>query len=90
MIVVSTNEFIENQNKFLDLAEEQRVIIQRKNQFLELVPIGTTLPESVSPSNDPYFDDPRNIDRILKSSEQAQHGKTIKLTSSLRKKLFEE
>lgn len=88
MIVISSKEFRDNQKKFLDLAVEQRVIIKRKNQFLELVPRGEIIPESISPSNDPFFDDPRNIEQIEKGVEQAKEGKTVKLTSSLREELF--
>lgn len=50
MIVVSSREFRDNQKKFLDLAEVQRVVIKRKNQYLELVPRGNMIPENVSPS----------------------------------------
>lgn len=88
MIVVSSREFRDNQKKFFDMATEQRVVIKRKNQFLELVPRGEVIPESVSPSNDPYFDDPRNIEAILKASEQARNGQTVKLTPELRNELF--
>lgn len=90
MIVITTREFRENQKKFFDLAEVQRVIIKRKNQFLELVPRGKAIPESVSPSNDTYFDDPRNIEDIVKASEQSRNGQTVKLTADLRKELFEK
>ena len=86
--VISSREFRDNQKKFFDLAEVQRVVIKRKNQFLELVPRGDIIPESVSPSNDPYFDDPRNIEIIEKGLEQAKQGKTVKLTPSLRDELF--
>lgn len=88
MIVVSSREFRENQKKFFDLAEVQRVIIKRKNQFLEIVPRGETIPENVSPSSDPYFDDPRSIEQIEKGLEQAKQGKTVTLTPSLREELF--
>lgn len=90
MIVISTREFRENQKKFFDLAGEQRVIIKRKNQFIELVPRGNVIPEGVSPSNDSYFDDPRNVEDVVRASEQARNGKTVRLTPALRKKLFEE
>ncbi len=40
MIVISSREFRENQKKYFDLAQIQRVIIKRKNQFLELVSHG--------------------------------------------------
>ncbi len=88
MIVVSSREFRDNQKKFFDLAEKERVVIKRKSQFMELVPRGETIPESVSPSNDPYFDDPRNIEAILKASQQAKEGKVTRLTPELRNELF--
>jgi hypothetical protein len=88
MIVISSREFRDNQKKFFDLAEVQRVIIKRKKQFLEIVPRGEIIPESPSPSNDPYFDDPRNIEAILKASEHVRNGKTIKYTPELREELF--
>ncbi len=88
MIVVSSREFRDNQKKFLDLVEVQRVIIKRRNQFIELVPRGEIIPESVSPSRDPYFDDPRNIADINEGLQQVKEGKTIKLTKELRNELF--
>lgn len=77
MIVVSSREFRDNQKKFLDLAEVQRVVIKRKNQYLELVPRGNMIPENVSPSNDTYFDDYQNIVDINTGIQQAKEGKTI-------------
>lgn len=88
MIVVSTREFRENQKRFLELATEERVIIKRKDQFLELVPRGNTIPESISPSNDPYFDDPRNVEAVLKAREQIRNGQCAELTPQLRNELF--
>lgn len=88
MIVISSREFRENQKKYFDLARIQRVIIKRRNQFLELVSHGDSIPESVSPSNDPYFDDPRNIEEILKASEEAKNGKGITFTSTEQIKEF--
>lgn len=90
MIVISSREFRENQKKYFDLAQIQRVIIKRKDQFLELVSHGNSIPESVSPSNDPFFDDPRNIEEILKASKEAKEGKTVKLTPELKDELFGE
>lgn len=88
MIIVSSREFRDNQKKFFDLAEVQRVIIKRKKQFLELVPRGNVIPENVSPSKDSYFDNSRNIADIDMGIQQAEEGKTIKLTQELRDELF--
>lgn len=88
MIVVTSREFRDHQKKFLDLARKQRVIIKQKNEYLEIIPRGETIPENPSPSKDPYFDDPRNIEAILKASEQVRNRQTVKLTPELHKKLF--
>lgn len=83
MIVVSSREFRDNQKKFFDLAEKERVVIKRKNQFMELVPRGEIIPESVSPSNDPYFDDPRNIAAILEGVQQVKEGRVTRINSKV-------
>ncbi|MFA6831226.1 MAG: prevent-host-death protein [Bacteroidaceae bacterium] len=88
MIIVNSREFRENQKKYFDLAEVQRVIIKRKDKFMELVSHGNTIPEGISPSNDSYFDNPRNIEDIEKGLKQAKEGKIVKLTPSLRDELF--
>lgn len=71
------------------MAEMQRVFIKRKNQFLELVPRGSVIPENVSPSNDPYFNNLNNIRKIMEASKNVENGKTVKLTDELKKELFE-
>lgn len=88
MIVVTSKEFQENQKKFLNLAEAQRVIIKRKKQFVELMPRGNVITESLSPSNDPYFDDSRNVKAILKAEEQVRNKQIVKLTSELLEEVF--
>lgn len=88
MIIVNSREFRENQKKYFDLAEIQRVIIKRKDKFMELVSHGKTIPEGISPSNDSYFDNPRNIEDIEKGLKQDKEGKIVKLTPSLRDELF--
>jgi hypothetical protein len=90
MIVITSKEFRNNQKKFFDLAAIQRVIIKRKNQFLELVPIGEVIPDGISPSNDPYFNDPQQVNDILQASEQMEKGKGVTLTTELRNELFGE
>lgn len=88
MVVISSRTFRDSQKKYLDLAKKERVIIKRKNEFVELVSRGKRIPESPSPSNDSYFDDPRNIADILVGIEQCEQGKTVVLTSELQKQLF--
>lgn len=89
MVVVSSREFRDNQKKFFDMAEVQRVLVKRRNRYIELVPRSSEIPENISPSNDPYFNNPNNIRKILEASENVKEGKTVKLTEELRKELFE-
>lgn len=46
MVVVSSREFRDNQKKFFDMAQVQRVLVKRRNQYVELVPRGVFIPES--------------------------------------------
>jgi hypothetical protein len=75
MIVITGKEFGDNPQKYIDLATKERIIIKKEQEYLEIVPRGKSIPENPSPSNDPYFDDPENIERILHSSTQIAEGK---------------
>jgi hypothetical protein len=93
MLVVSSREFRDSQKKYLDLAAKERVVIKRKNEFVELVPRGTNIPDNPSPSNDPWFDDPRNIEELerrLKKSESGDKSEGVVLTSKEDIKTFFE
>jgi hypothetical protein len=45
MLIISTRELTQNQNKFFEMANRQRVIIKRKNRFFQIVDLGETIPE---------------------------------------------
>ena len=60
MIVINSGELRRNLKKYLDMADKERVIIQRgKTETFEL-----RKRERIS--DDPYFDDPKNIEAIEK------------------------
>ena len=42
----------------------------------------------ISPSGDPFFDDPRNLQAIREAIEQAKRGQVTELTPELKEKLF--
>jgi len=93
MLVVSSREFRDSQKKYFDLAAKERVVIKRKNEFVELVPRGNNIPENPSPSNDPWFDDPRNIEELerrLKNHESGDKPGGVNLTSKEDIKAFFE
>jgi hypothetical protein len=45
MLVISTRELTQNQKKFFEIANEQRIIIKRKDEFFQLVALGKSIPE---------------------------------------------
>jgi hypothetical protein len=88
MLVITSRAFRDSQKKYLDLAQKDRVIIKRKNDFVELVHRGNIIPNNPSPSNDPWFNNPKNIEALNRSIEQAKNGQTITLTEAMQKELF--
>ncbi len=89
MIIVTPSEFRQNQAKMFDLAKTERVLIKRRNQFIELVSREYIIPDTISPSGDPFFDNPLNVEKILKAEEEVKEGKVTRLTDDLMKELFE-
>ena len=81
MIVVSSREFRDNQKRYFELAKEQRVIIKRNKEFIELVPRGTSIPENPSPSNDTWFDNPKNLAALHLAIKQSKEGNVTRFSS---------
>lgn len=81
MVVVSTREFRQNLKKYLDLIDKnERVIIKRGND--KIYEISNTI------KNDRFFDDPVIQERISKSIQSYNEGKTVKLTDDQLKELL--
>lgn len=69
MIVISPTELSGNLEKYLDLAEKERVVIQRgENETFELRKTGRV-------SNDPFFDNPQNIASIEQGIADIKAGR---------------
>ncbi len=66
-MVISSKTFRENQKKYFDLAKRERVITERKDEFVELVPRGNLMPDNPSPSGDPWFNNLVNIEALDRS-----------------------
>ena len=72
MVVVSPGELRRNLKKYQDLADKERVIIQRGNtETFEL-----RKRERIS--DDSFFDDPKNIEAIEKGIADIKVGKSRK------------
>ncbi|SFU20491.1 Antitoxin Phd_YefM, type II toxin-antitoxin system [Algoriphagus locisalis] len=81
MVVVSTREFRQNLKKYLDLIDKnERVIIQRGNDKIYEI--------SNKVKNDRFFDDPTIQERISKSLQFYNKGKTVKLSDAQLKELL--
>ena len=69
MIVISPSELRGNLKKYLDMAENERIIIQRgKSEMFELK-------KTERISEDPYFDNPKNIEAIEEGLADIKAGK---------------
>ena len=69
MIVISPSELRGNLKKYLDLAEKERIVIQRgKTETFELR-------KRKRISEDPFFDNPKNIEEIEKGISDIKSGK---------------
>jgi hypothetical protein len=81
MIVISTREFRQNIKKYLDLIDKnERVIIQRgKGKVYEI---------SNEVKNDRFFDDPIVQERLAKSIQSYNEGRTVKLSDEQLKDLL--
>jgi len=45
MLVISTRELTQHQNKFFEMAHSQRIVIKRKNRFFQILDLGESIPE---------------------------------------------
>ena len=75
MLIISTRELTQNQNKFFEIAGKQRVIIKRKNKFFQLVDLGEMIPEL----SDSLVSKEKMYAKIDKGIEEYKQGKTKKI-----------
>jgi hypothetical protein len=76
MLVISTRELTQNQNKYFEKVKSERVIIKRRNLFFQLVNLGETIPElddSVVSKEEMYA----KIDKGIEEYRQGK-AKTLK------------
>jgi len=77
MLVISTRELTQNQGKFFEIANKQRVIIKRKNKFFQIVDLGEMIPEL----NDSLISKEKMYAKIDRGIEEYRQGKTKTLSS---------
>jgi hypothetical protein len=82
MVIISTREFRQNIKKYLDLIDKnERVIIKRGRAKVYEI--------STNVKNDRFFDDHSIQERLSKSIQSYEEGKTVKLTDEQLKNLLE-
>ncbi|MCL2598070.1 MAG: prevent-host-death protein [Paludibacter sp.] len=77
MLVISARELTQNQNKFFEIANKQRVIIKRKNRFFQIVDLGEMIPEL----DDTYMTKEEMFAKIDEGIAEYKAGKTKTLSS---------
>jgi len=71
MLIISTRELTQNQNKFFEIANKQRVIIKRKSRFFQIVDLGEMIPEI----NDAYMTKDEMFAKIDEGIAEYKAGK---------------
>lgn len=74
MILLTVTEFRSNISKYLQMAFTEKVALKSKRGIIELNP-STEIRLNPSPSNDPYFDDPRNLEAVETAIANLKSGK---------------
>ena len=76
MILLTVTEFRNNMSKYIELAFRERIALKSKYGILELNPSKkiTLNPANPSPSGDPWFDDPRNLEEVNRAIEELHSG----------------
>ena len=75
MIVVTMTEFRNNLSKYVQLAFKEKVVLKSRDGIIELNP-SKQIRLNPSPSNDPWFDDPRNMEELERRIADLKSGKT--------------
>lgn len=73
MATVSSRVFSENPIHFLNLAIRESVVVKRGKMLFRITPEPQF--ENISPSGDPYWDDPRNVQTLKEYDKLRAEGK---------------
>jgi len=79
MLLISVSEFRNNISKYLQRAFTEHIAIKSKGGVVELTP-NKKIRVNPSPSNDSYFDDPRNIEAIEQGIADIKAGRVSRVS----------
>jgi hypothetical protein len=74
-MLVTASEFRKNQKKYFQLALNEKVGVKSGNVVFEIKP-SREVYVNPSPSGDPWFDDPRNMEELSRRIEDLRSGKS--------------
>ncbi len=88
MTTINSHVFSENPIHYLNLAIKEDVAVKRGKMLFRITP--EPLFENISPSGDPYWDDPRNVQDLKDYDKLRAEGKMefVRLTPELQKELL--
>jgi len=92
MTTISSRTFLANPAHYFNLARREELAIKRGKMIFQILPklqedcawtalserFGWTIEElkSISPSKDPYWDNPRNVEELLQRKKDIEEGKS--------------
>jgi len=76
MKIITTREFRENQKKYFDLAEYEKIIVNRgnKGKAVLLTPLNEEEEDEI------YFSDPVIVKKLKEALKEIEEGKTRRVT----------
>ena len=76
MRIITTREFRENQKKYFDLAEIEKIIVNRGNNRRSVL----LIPLEEDEEDEIYFSDPVVIKKLKEALKEIEEGKTRRVT----------
>jgi hypothetical protein len=78
-MLVTASEFRKNQKKYFQLALNEKVGVKSGNIVFEITP-SKEVYVNPSPSGDPWFDDPRNMEMVEQGLAEVKAGHVTRVT----------
>lgn len=88
-ITISATELRANQKKYFDMAETTRVFVKRGRKLVELV-VKDEIDMNPSPSGDVWFDNPRNMEELVKRIKAFESGQSEFISVEEARKRWED
>lgn len=79
MLLLTITEFRNNISKYMKMAFTEKIAVKSKNGIIELTP-NKEIRVNPSPSNDSYFEDPRNIEAVEQGIEDIKAGRVTSVS----------